>query len=142
MKKISIYKDFEEDDLASDAIVESITDKIQIQGNSDVILDLRDCFIDYPYTSRIIDKILNSLSEIKGEKKLVIFYDLNAKESSLLNWFFLESKFLDITSHEKSLELEDLKTKIINKIRPSKIQIEIKIQYKEGEEILKHIVYE
>jgi hypothetical protein len=142
MKEISIYKDFQEDDLASDAIVKTITDKIDIAGDNIVKLDLRDCFIDYPYTSRIIDKILTSLHQITGDKVLTIIYDLNAKESSLLNWFFLESEFLGITNNEKSLELDDIKDKVIKKIKASSIKIELIIQYKEGSEILKNITYE
>lgn len=142
MKRISIYKDFQEDDLATDSVISGILDKLTIDENNTIEIDLRDCFIDYPYTSRIMDRLLLQLSNLQCDKRtLVIIYDLNAKEETLLNWIFLESEFLEIKNGADVMDLNNLKQAIEKKIREKKISIEIKIQYKEGSDVLNTFTY-
>jgi hypothetical protein len=142
MKSISIYKDFKLDDLASGTIVETIVGDLNFGEDNIIEVDLRDCFIDYPYTSRLMDKAFSHLSKCSGFKAITIKYDLNAKESTLLNWLFLESDFFDLKNHEKSLEIDIIKKKVEEKLKANQIKMTLLIQYQEGADILNSYVYE
>ena len=141
MSKVSIHKDFNLDDLASGTIVESIVNDLSFGEDASIEIDLRDCFIDYPYTSRLMDKAFNHLSTLPDTKLITVIYDLNAKESTLLNWLFLESDFFGLKNHEKSLEIEIIKDRIAEKLKSTHIKMEILIQYQQGSDILNSYIY-
>jgi hypothetical protein len=142
MKNISIYREFGIDDLASTSVVNELINKLDFGNFKRIEIDLRDCFIDYPFTSKIVDRALYHLKNIDGEKNLSIIYDLNAKEGTLLNWFFLESEFLEITNNEKSMDLQIIKDRIQSKLRNENMKIKIVIQYSENSEVLNTYQYE
>lgn len=132
MDRIFIKNDFGINDLGELEEVNNIIEKIEIGSNKIVELNLRHCFIDYPVTSKIIDKILYSLEKLNGTKELIIKNDYYLPEPTLLNLLLLGSDYFGLDV-EKELSIEDLKKAIEGKIKPQNIYIDISVVDRKGE---------
>jgi hypothetical protein len=132
MKHIAIKEQYKINDLGDSSEIKEIIQSIDIESNTNVELNFRHCFIDYPATSQIIDKVLSQLSNKPGTKELIIQHDYYLPESTILNLLLLGSKYFNIQA-EKEIELDSL-TKIINeKITNDNIVIEINVVNRAGE---------
>lgn len=139
MKTLSILKDFGLTDAGNEAKVRNIIGNISIGNNANIKLDLTDCIIDYPATSMIIDKILEELAQLTNKKKLYIDVSYFLPEQTLLNDLLGDSKFFSIQARTE-MPIEDLKKRIIDTIKPCKIEIAISIKDRKGE-IKKQYIY-
>ena len=107
MKIFSIRNDFSVSDLSDEEDASIVVDKINIESNPDVQLNLSGCLIDYPATSKLVDNILDQLALLPGKKYLEIVTDFNLPKQTVMNWLFLGSRRLDMES-KKGLSYDDL----------------------------------
>lgn len=113
--KTIIIKDFGERNLSNSTKVDHIIPLLTIDDNCFVTIDLSECLIDYPYTSKILDNILFQLDNILcTRKQLTIKYDFVPSEEITLNYLFVGSVFLGI-QQDKAYNLHKLK-EVINSI--------------------------
>lgn len=132
MKHIAIKEEYKINDLGDLSEIKEVLQSIDIELNTNVELNFRHCFIDYPATSQIIDKVLSQLSNKSGAKELIIQHDYYLPESTILNLLLLGSKYFNIQT-DKEIELSSL-TKIINeRITIDNIVIEINVVNRAGE---------
>lgn len=132
MKQIQFREEFNINDLGDISEIVEIIPKLDIESNSIVELNLRHCFIDYPATSQLIDRILDQLKVIPGKKELIIIQDYYLPESTILNLLLLGSKYFNIVA-DKEIELEVLQTIINENIEKDSIVIQINIVNRTGE---------
>jgi hypothetical protein len=132
MKRIAIKEKYNINDLGDLSEIQHIIKDIDIESNKTVELNFRHCFVDYPATSQIIDKVLIQLSQEAGTKELIIQHDYYLPESTILNLLLLGSNYFNIQA-DKEIELEAL-TRIVNdKISSDKISLEINVVDRSGE---------
>jgi hypothetical protein len=136
--KISLIRDLEIRDAGTERTVVSILNKLQINSN-DIVLDFCECGVDYPATSRIIDKVLFDLSERTGKKTFTIVFDFKINEVALHKWFFVGSSFFGISETDKELTKEKFKD-ILNSIL-GKNSILLSIEILSGEKTEKILQY-
>lgn len=132
MKQIQVREEFNINDLGDFSEIVEIIPKLDIESNSIVELNLRHCFIDYPATSQLIDRILDQLNVIPGKKELIIIQDYYLPESTILNLLLLGSKYFNIVA-DKEIELEVLQRIINEKIEKGSIVIQINVVSRTGE---------
>lgn len=131
MKRISILEDFNVRDVSDEEDVQPIVDKINIDTDTDVQLDLSGCLIDYPATSKLVDAILIKLSSLSGDKKFQIITDYVLPMTTVINWVFLGSEQLKMHD-KKELSLEEIIQAIDKVLRPLNIKLKITIMDKSG----------
>ncbi len=136
MKKIAIYEKYGINDLGDFSEISEIIEKIDIESNNQIELNLKHCFIDYPATSQIIDRILDQLKDLKGIKKLLILHDYYLPESTILNLLLLGSQFFNIQA-DKELKIEELKNIVNSKILSYNINLEILVVNRADKEVQK-----
>lgn len=125
MKEIDIYNDFKQKNLGSNLRVNQVVERIQLNGESDITLNLSKCFIDYPYTAKIIDKVLEQLNQTQEENKIFnIKYDLKSSESTVLNALFNGSNFLKLVE-ERSYTSQEIKTALKDEFEKYNINSEL-----------------
>jgi hypothetical protein len=127
---ISLIKDYQIYDAGVDRNIEDLLTRIDIEEN-DVTLDFCDCGVDYPSTSKILDKVLDNLSVREGKKKLEIQFDFIINEYVLHKWFFVGSEFFKIPEDTK-ISNDDFKRVITEKLQLHQISLSIKV-IKNGE---------
>jgi hypothetical protein len=132
MKHIAIKEQYNINDLGDLSEISEIIQSIDIESNTTVELNFRHCFIDYPATSQIIDKVLSQLSKKSGAKELIIQLDYYLPESTILNLLLLGSTYFNIQA-EKEIDLETITRIIIEKIAINKIILEINVVNRAGE---------
>lgn len=132
MKQIQIKEDYKINDLGDSSEIDEIIQKIDIESNSVIELNLRHCFIDYPATSQIIDKVLYQLQTKSGNKELIITHDYYLPESTILNLLLLGSKYFNIEV-SKEIEIELLRNTINNQINKDSITIAVNVVDRTGE---------
>jgi hypothetical protein len=125
--KISLLKDLHVKDAGTDRNVNAILGRLNIAEN-EVVLDFFDCGVDYPATSKLIDKVLADLSLRKGKKKLTILFDLDINEFVIHKWFFLGSVFFNIPENRKDLNNAEFKRVIREKLLQVDTVLEIEIE--------------
>ena len=127
MKTINPKRDFGSEyfDVGDIDIVNLIIQQINIENNNDVKLNFQECITDYPATSKILDKVLEQLNKLPGEKSLLITLGLADDPVHLLNGLFFGSNFLGIQEDSDILPLEDMKKLIDQKIVQADINITI-----------------
>lgn len=140
MKEIKIRQDFGIYELGSEAEITPVIEKIDIENNAEIQLDLTGCLPDYPATSLLIDKIISQMRLMIGEKHLVIILEYSLPLVTLINWLFLGSKELKIEK-DKSLSLDEIKSLIQNGIQDSDIEIVIRINDNETNGVKDAIVF-
>lgn len=136
MENISISKKYEITNLGRKSNIQRLCEQITLNDN-DVVLDIRECNIDYPATSMLLDYILELLSKMGGEKKIKILYDVCFEEIITLQYFVVGSSFLNITNKFQSLT--DYQDAIKSKLLNNKITLIIAIM--EAETIIKEYTY-
>ncbi|MDD4032128.1 MAG: hypothetical protein PHS48_02655 [Bacteroidales bacterium] len=134
MKKIQIKDDYNITDFGEVSEINKIIEKINIGTETVVELNLRHCFIEYPGTSYIFDKIFDQLRTLSGPKELVVIFDYYLPESNILNLCFMGSKYFDI-EEDKEDSLDTITKKIKEKIVNDNIIIEIRVVNRNGEQI-------
>lgn len=102
MKVIAFRQDHGVRDASDPAELGPVLDKLDLTGESKVTLDLKGCLFDYPGSSAIIDKVVQSWALIPGEKQLTVLLDYHLKKPTILSWLFLGSK------HIKASSLKDI----------------------------------
>lgn len=141
MKKISLLDDYGINDISNEEKIKGILNKISINSERIVELNLRHCIIDYPATSKLIDTVLFQLEKLNGQKELFIKISYILPEQTLLNVLLGDSRFFGIEA-KKEMDLEDIKKKISGKLKTVNIFMEItildragktKVEYKYGE---------
>ena len=137
MKIISIADDLQINDLGDVNEVNKVINEMDLGSDNNLELNLRHCFIDYPLTSKIIDRILIKLKSLKGKKELVIRHDYYLPEPMLLNLLFFGSEFFGILS-DAELSLDELKSLLNSKLGKESIAIEILIVDRKGEIVEKN----
>ena len=140
MKEIKIRQDFGIYELGSDAEITPVIEKIDIENNAEIQLDLTGCLPDYPATSLLIDKIISQMRSMTGKKHLVIILEYSLPLETLTNWLFLGSKELKIEK-DKSLSLSDIKSLIQDGLQDSNIEIVIRINDNETNGVKDAIVF-
>lgn len=136
MEIISITKEFQSSNLGRESNVTKICNNIHVKSN-DIILDIKECNIDYPATSQLLDTILCFLSKKKGIKSFMIYYDVNFQEIILLQYFVVGSKFLNIDTKFKNIE--EYQSALNDKLIQNNIIFTIQIR--EEEKIIKSYIY-
>jgi hypothetical protein len=131
MQTIAILDDFKINDVSDEDDVQSIINKIIINGETDVKLDFSGCLIDYPATSKIVDKILDQLWSLPGVKKLHIVTDYILPITTMVNWVFLGSQKLNMAGQKEMSNAEIIQT-ITTALNPVNILITISIIDKTG----------
>ncbi len=131
MKIIAVRRDYGVSDISDEEDVKKIVDNIDIQSNVEVQLDLSGCLIDYPATSKLVDKVVEQLSLLSGEKKIEIITDYLLPMSTIANWLFLGSKGLSMEL-KKGVPFRELIDILQKAIQPSAIAIKIKIKDRQG----------
>ncbi|HWD87156.1 MAG TPA: hypothetical protein VG367_03450 [Mucilaginibacter sp.] len=126
MKHISIQKDFGINDAGDEQKIREILNKINIDGQTEVSLDLSRCIVDYPATGILIDNILNQLSELDGEKRLIITVSYTFQEATLLNDMLGDSVFFGIVA-KLEMPLSELLPKINDALIPRNIKMIVEI---------------
>ena len=124
---ISLINDLKIKDAGVDRNVTIILEKISVNDN-DVTVNFCDCGVDYPATSKIIDKILSDLSRREGGKSLTIIFDFDINEFVLHKWFFLGSEFFEISEENKDLTNDDFIRILNQKLKEYNIHLTIEIQ--------------
>ncbi|MBI9082976.1 MAG: hypothetical protein JEZ11_05215 [Desulfobacterales bacterium] len=132
MREISIVKDYDVKDLGDDYEVDRIIEKLDIQNEETIELNLRHCFIDYPMASKIVDTILAQMKNVEGKKELIIKHDYYLPEPMLLNMLLFGSRFFNVTS-ETSLSLKEFKSLIVDKVSQIETKLKIVIVDRKGE---------
>ena len=140
MKEIKIRQDFGIYELGSEAEITPVIEKIDIENNAEIQLDLTGCLPDYPATSLLIDKIISQMRLMIGEKHLVIILEYSLPLVTLINWLFFGSNELQIEK-DKSLSLDEIKSLIQNGIQDSDIEIVIRINDNETNGVKDAIVF-
>jgi hypothetical protein len=125
MKIVNPKKDFGYYEVGDEDFVELMIDKIDIDGCSNINLDLSECITNYPATSKIIDKILYQLLKLKGEKQLLINVGDEDDVIHLLNKLFFGSVFLGIQNDNELLSLKEINDVLEKKIIKRNINISI-----------------
>ena len=139
---IEIYKNYSIFDAGKQRNIEDILKRLPILNESTITLDLTNCLIDYPATSKLIDRLLINLSEREGQKKLVIQSDLTVNnESLILSLLVWGSSFFDFSSLTRLSTAEDYKKVICPKLKEHSIKIEIHL-LKDDSSLFKSLSYE
>lgn len=132
MKIISVYRDYKERNLSNSTKVNRIIGLIDVGSACEVTIDLSNCLIDYPYTARIIDRVLTQLSELNCPvKRLHVQYDFSPSEEITLNYLFVGSYFFDI-QESKACVLATLKGLLQQKLKNNNIYCSVDIADKNG----------
>jgi hypothetical protein len=131
MKIIAIRKDFGVSDISDEEDVRTIIEKIDVESNADVQLDLSGCLIDYPATSKLMDTIVEQLSQLSGRKELEIITDYVLPMPTVVNWLFLGSKRLDMDLN-KGLPYNEIIQILQTALQRSNIVLKITIRDSEG----------
>lgn len=105
-KTISIKEEYGVLDLAGPDQVEKLIHRMKVPDSNEIILDLSGCFIDYPYVSDVLDKVLYCLDKKDSKKTLKVITDLQLPLETLYNLLFLGSKYLRITDKFKPKKSE------------------------------------
>jgi hypothetical protein len=111
-KKITIFDSFGEYDLQKESVVNGLLEKIDIEGNNDVELDIVFCMIGYQSTTTLIDKLLTDLSKLEGSKKLNVVTNLDLGNKKFYACFFYKSKFIGTEDHDINVNKEIVSKKL------------------------------
>lgn len=133
MKKISVKNDFFISDIGKEDNANLLISKLDIGSTSEIELDLRHCIIDYPFTSKVIDKIIFDLDSTKTSKTLHIILSYSIPKLTLLNWLFIGSRYFSF-SEGKELLLTEIEGKISTKVKQDNLKMNIKIINRQEEE--------
>jgi hypothetical protein len=127
MKRINPKDDFGREffDVGDENLVKLIVSKLDIERNKEIELSFQGCITNYPATSKIIDSILYQLSELEGQKELVISVSLDDDPIHLLNGLFFGSRFLKIQEDSELLSLIKMNKTIKEMIEDKGIKISI-----------------
>lgn len=134
MKVINPKKDFGGKfyEVGDEDFVEMIVNRIDIEGNHEIELNLQNCIINYPATSKILDQILFQLKRLKGKKELTVKVMLFDEPVHLLNGLFFGSKFLNIQEDSQLLSLDNMNNTIKEMIEDKNIKISVILVNKTG----------
>lgn len=105
-KTISIKEEYGILDLAGPDQVEKLIHRMKVPDSNEIILDLSGCYIDYPYVSDVLDKVLYCLDKKDSKKNLKVMTDIHLPLETLYNLLFLGSTFLRITDKFKPINSE------------------------------------
>ncbi len=141
MKEINILQDYGVYELGSESEIKPIIEKIDINNQTHIKLDLTGCLPDYPVTSQIIDKIISQMKKLPGKKSLDIVVEYSLPHEILINWLFLGSKDLNIQD-DKSMPLKDIWNAIYDGIEESSIVIKIHIYDNKRENVIDEIIFD
>lgn len=136
MQTTRILKEFHISNLGRESNIRKICSMLNLT-ECDVTLDIRECNIDYPATSKLLDTILELLAQMDNRKQFIILYDINFDEIILLQYFVVGSSFLDISN--KCNDVEEYRQLINVILEEKKISLIIKIQ--EGDKEIKNYSY-
>jgi len=140
--EISIFKDYSIFDAGKQRNIEEVIKKLPAFTDELITLDFTNCLIDYPATSKLIDKILSELSNMKGSKVLTIQSDLTVNnENLILSLLVWGSSFFDFSSLSRVSTAEDYRKVIIPKLKEYQMKIEIQL-LKDDRSIFKSLNYE
>jgi len=121
---INISKKYGVTDLGDKEDVNGLINKLKLPNSSEIIIDLSGCFLDYPNTSRVLDKVLFHLEKLESPRLLKIITDYYLPDDTLLNLLFLGSAFINITDKFRLKESEW--SRIIDELKTDKnIDLEI-----------------
>jgi hypothetical protein len=137
--EISLVKDLHIYDAGTERNIQPILNKIHVTEN-EVTLNFCDCGVDYPATSKILDRVLNELSKMEGQKRLSVIFDFKINELALHKWFFIGSEFFDISEFENSYTNDQFKERIATKLNQTAISMSI-IIWDEKNNPIKTITY-
>lgn len=130
MKTFSIYQDFKERNLSNSVKVDEIASKIDLEGECSATLILSKCLIDYPNTSKLIDRLIFQLIKSECSKReLTIKHNFMPSEEITLNYLFVGSNFFKI---DKENDIDTLKKIIRDTLDKNKIDCTIEIVNNDG----------
>lgn len=138
--EISLVNDLQIFDAGTERNIRRVLQELNI-STPDIILDFCNCGVDYPATSKILDKVLHDLSKMDHNKSLKIVFDFQITELALHKWFFIGSTFFEISEYDNSLTNEQFKEKLASKLKAFSITMSIEIRNDENE-VSKTISYE
>jgi len=106
MQVLKIKEKYNIIDLSIETNVVNLLNIIILEKTHHIFLDLTGCEIDYPSTSKLIDKLLFHLSEVPNDKKLTIKTNYKLKPELIYSLLFLGSDFLHLSTKYLILDLE------------------------------------
>lgn len=132
MKIFAMRESYGISDISDEEDVEIVAEKIDIESNRDIRLDFSGCLIDYPATSKIVDRILNQLLPLDGKKTLEIITDYALPMETVANWIFIGSERLGLETN-KGQSYEGLVKKLQAALAVFDIVLRVKIVDQAGE---------
>lgn len=125
---ISIFNDYAIFDAGKQKNIDSILVQLEKVTANEVVLDFTNCLIDYPATSKLIDRVLVDLSQVTSHKKLTIKSDLTVNnESLLLSLLVWGSTFFDFSNIKRTSPAEDYRAVMIPELQKHRIAIEVNL---------------
>jgi hypothetical protein len=123
-------KEFKIMDLTDTGEINRFLEKIQLNDDTEITIDISACLISYD-TSEFIDKILERIHNAGKPKKLIIYTDYRfLTEDSLYDFLFQKSRVLD-NHDKKNSYTEGSKDAILQQINAD-FNIEFKVEMPNG----------
>jgi hypothetical protein len=83
-------------DLTDEPLAKDYAETLSTCTDSELLLDLSDCIIDYEATSIVMDAAIRQLMTLNEPRRLEIVFNLQFPKRLLLKWLFLGSKELNL----------------------------------------------
>lgn len=127
MSTYNIVEEYGFLNISSKRHVNNLIEKIVLNNDKTIVLNLEGCQTDYPHTPRLVDYFLYALAKEIGRKKLTIkFNGLGTKEIYILYDIILEGEFFKINEKIEDEKETGKWREIINAIlKQSNIILEI-----------------
>lgn len=124
MKVINIKKDFGEYDAGNAQKIKLFIDDLVINEN-EITLNFQHCITDYPATSKIVDKLVEQLKDLKDKKLLVIQTELDDLPIIILNSLFHGSKQLGLDESIGLISIPQIDTAVNDNLTKKDISLRI-----------------
>ena len=125
-----VAKEFKIMDLTDTGEINRFLEKIQLNDDTEITIDISTCLISYD-TSEFIDKILEKIHNARKPRKLIIYTDYRfLTEDNLYDFLFQKSRILD-NHDKKNSYTEGSKDDILQRINTD-FNIEFKVEMPNG----------
>jgi hypothetical protein len=132
MKVIAFSKDHGIRDASDPEELTPVLEKLDFTGEYEVVLDLKRCLLDYPGSSALIDKVMQTWELSAEKKQLTILLDYQLKMPTILSWLFLGSQYIEARTM-RDINLEQIEEQIVKCMQKVNASLVIKIESIDGQ---------
>jgi len=139
--RISIFEDYQIFDAGKGKNIDIVLSRFPEIKDIEVVIDFSNCLVDYPATSKLIDKALVELAKVGGKKELKAISDLAINnESLILSLMIGGSGYFDFSGLDRTSEASKYSKIMCEKLKENDIVFKISLLKDDGD-IFKEFKY-